>query len=135
VHARSAAFALSGLVNLKIPPHLESVVEVNRDEAEVWGRRRHSVDQSTMRLRFGQLKGTPLKENRFYRSRARPRGRRAAAIGSSNGVRQPLLATGMPWRRFPVMGHALAPIETAVLLGRPLPRVAPSLKVALGPLR
>jgi hypothetical protein len=54
---------LPGLVNLKIPPHLESVVEVNRDEAEVWGRRRHSVDESTMRLRFGQLKGTPLKAN------------------------------------------------------------------------
>jgi hypothetical protein len=69
VHSRSAAFALSGLVNLKIPPHLESVVEVNSDEAEVWGGRRHSVDESTMRLRFGQLKGAPLKENRFYWSR------------------------------------------------------------------
>src|SRR5260370_5269709 len=71
---RSTAFALTGLVNWKIPPHLESVVEVNRDEAEVGGRRRHSVDESTMRLRFGQLKGTPLKENWFYRLRAVPSG-------------------------------------------------------------
>jgi hypothetical protein len=43
--------------DLKNPPHLESVVEVNRDEAEVWGRRRCSVDESKMRLRFGQIRG------------------------------------------------------------------------------
>src|SRR5260370_30877296 len=69
---RSTAFALTGLVNWKIPPHLESVVEVNRDEAEVWGRRRDSVDKSTMRLRFRQLKGTPLKKNGIYRLTAGP---------------------------------------------------------------
>src|SRR5260370_7512703 len=69
---RSTAFALTGLVNWKIPPHPESVVEVNRDEAEVWGRPRDSVDKSTMRLRFGQLKGTPLKGKRFYRLHAGP---------------------------------------------------------------
>jgi hypothetical protein len=56
---RSAAFARIGgdKIDLKNPPHLESVVEVNRDEAEVWGRRRRSVDESKMRVRFGQLKG------------------------------------------------------------------------------
>ncbi|WP_154071041.1 hypothetical protein [Bradyrhizobium lablabi] len=48
---------MSGLVKLKNPPHLESVVEANRDEAEVWDRRRHSVDESKMRLRFGQIRG------------------------------------------------------------------------------
>jgi hypothetical protein len=37
--ARSAASQASLVTkpDLKIPPHLESVVEVNRDEAEVWG--------------------------------------------------------------------------------------------------
>jgi hypothetical protein len=48
---------LSAFDQLKNPPHLESVVEVNRDEAEVWGRRRRSVDESKMRLRFGQIRG------------------------------------------------------------------------------
>jgi hypothetical protein len=36
---------LSAFDQLKNPPHLESVVEVNRDEAEVWGRRRRGVDE------------------------------------------------------------------------------------------
>jgi IS30 family transposase len=31
-----------------------------------------SIDESKMRSRFGQIKGTPFKENRFYQSRARP---------------------------------------------------------------
>src|SRR5258708_8298987 len=84
---RSTACALTGLVNWKIPPHLESVVEVNRDEAEVWGRRRDSVDKSTMRLRFGQLKGTPLKEKRFYRLHAGP----AAPPDAAHGPRFPRL--------------------------------------------
>src|SRR5260370_24826628 len=84
---RSTAFALTGLVNWKIPPHLESVVEVNRDQAEVWGRRRDSVDKSTMRLRFGQLKGTPLKDKRFYRLHAGP----AAPADAAHGPRFPRL--------------------------------------------
>jgi hypothetical protein len=41
----------------KIPPHLGSVVEVEPDEAEVGVSQRRSVDESKMRLRFGQLKG------------------------------------------------------------------------------
>jgi hypothetical protein len=36
---------------------------------------------------------------------------------------------------FPVVRHPLAPIETAVLLSRPVPPMAPSLKVGLGPSR
>ena len=57
----------NALDQLKNPPHLESVVEVNRDEAEVWGRRRRSVDESKMRLRFGQIGGAA---NHVHRSRA-----------------------------------------------------------------
>ena len=53
---------LPGLVNLKIPPHLESVVEFNRDEAEVWGRRRHSVDESTRHAAFTSIGTISLRD-------------------------------------------------------------------------
>jgi hypothetical protein len=51
----------------KIPPHLGSVVEVDPDEAEVWVSQRRSVDESKMRLRFGQLKGEGSLVDRVHR--------------------------------------------------------------------
>jgi hypothetical protein len=51
------SFLLHANNRRKIPPHLGSVVEVDPDEAEVWGHRRRSADESKMRLRFGQLEG------------------------------------------------------------------------------
>jgi len=38
-------------------------------------------------------------------------------------------------RRFPVRRHPLAPIEAAILLGCPIPLIAPSLKVGLDSFR
>jgi hypothetical protein len=50
-----------------------------------------SIDESKMRSR-GQIKGTPFKENRFYRSRARP----AAPSDAAYGPRYPRLKHGPP---------------------------------------
>jgi hypothetical protein len=61
----------------------------------------------------------------------RPRG---SGMDSSNGRFQPRSATSAP-RRFPVRRHALASIEVAIFLGRPVALIAPRLEIGLGTLR